>query len=53
MKDDKTVDETYRRLLFDKLFQMLEGKFNLQEKEVSEEEFFKLPDAHTAHHHHH
>jgi trigger factor len=53
MKDEKTVDETYRRLLFDKLFKTLEGKFNIEEKEVAEEEFFKLPDAHAAHHHHH
>ncbi len=53
MKDDKTVDETYRRLLFDKLFTVLESKFNIEEKEVTEEEFFKLPDAHAAHHHHH
>ncbi|RYE23918.1 MAG: trigger factor [Sphingobacteriales bacterium] len=53
MKDDKTVDETYRRLLFDKLFQTLESKFNIEEKEVAEEEFFKLPDAHAAHHHQH
>lgn len=51
-KDNKTMDETYRRLLFDKLFQSLEQQFNVQEKEVSEEEFFKLPDAHAAHHHH-
>jgi trigger factor len=53
MKDEKTVDETYRRLLFDKLFLMLETKFNLEEKNVTDEEFFKLPDAHAAHHHHH
>lgn len=52
-KDEKTIDETYRRLLFEKLFSQLETQFNLSEKEVSEEEFFKLPDAHAAHHHHH
>jgi len=52
-KDQKTLDETYRRLLFDKLFQYLEAQFTITEKEVSEEEFFKLPDAHAAHHHHH
>jgi trigger factor len=53
VKDNKTMDETYRRMLFDKLFQFLETQFNVEEKEVTEEEFFKLPDAHTAHHHHH
>ena len=52
-KDDKTIDETYRRLLFEKLFVALESKFDVTEKEVAEEEFFKLPDAHAAHHHHH
>lgn len=53
LKDNKTIDETYRRLLFDKLFQHLETQFTIEDKEVSEEEFYKLPDAHAAHHHHH
>lgn len=52
-KDDKAMDETYRRLLFDKLFKYLETQFDVAEQEVAEEEFFKLPDAHAAHHHHH
>jgi trigger factor len=52
-KDNKTMDETYRRILFDRLFQWLETQFSIEEKEVTEEEFFKLPDAHAAHHHHH
>jgi trigger factor len=51
-KDQKTMDETYRRLLFDKLFSYLETKFNVEEVEVGEEEFFKLPDPHATHHHH-
>lgn len=51
-KDEKTMDETYRRLLFDKLFNFLANEFDIEEKEVSEEEFFKLPNAHDAHHHH-
>ncbi|RYD55335.1 MAG: trigger factor [Sphingobacteriales bacterium] len=53
IKDDKTMDETYRRLLFDRLFTTLEQKFDIQEKEIGEEEFFKLPDPHAAYHHHH
>jgi trigger factor len=52
-KDEKTIDETYRRLLYEKLFKTLESKFDVAEKQVSEEEFYKLPDAHAAHHHHH
>jgi hypothetical protein len=47
------MDETFRRLLFDKLFLFLETQFSMTEQEVGEEEFFKLPDAHAAHHHHH
>jgi hypothetical protein len=35
------------------LFLHLETQFDITEKEVSEEEFYKLPDAHAAHHHHH
>lgn len=52
-KDEKTLNETYRRLLFDRLFDFLQTKFAITEQEISEEEFFKLPDAHAAHHHHH
>jgi len=52
-KDNKTMDETYRRILFDRLFQWLEEQFNVEEKEVDEEQFFKLADPHATHHHHH
>lgn len=52
-KDEKMMDETYRRLLFAKLFAFLETQFPIAEKEIGEEEFFKLADAHAAHHHHH
>ena len=46
------MDETYRRLLFAKLFTFLETQFHVEEKEIGEEEFFKLGNAHDAHHHH-
>lgn len=49
-KDEKTIDETYRRLLFDKLFEKLAEVMDVTKAEISEEEFSKLP---TAHHHHH
>jgi trigger factor len=52
-KDEKTMDETYRRLLYDRLFKFLETAFTVEDKEVDEEVFFKLPNAHEAHHHHH
>jgi trigger factor len=52
-KDEKMIDETYRRLLFGKLFSFLETQFTVEEKEIEEDAFFKLGDAHAAHHHHH
>lgn len=51
-KDEKTMDETYRRLLYDKLFVFLEGQFDIEQKEINEEEFYKLQDPHAAHHQH-
>ncbi len=52
-KDEKTMDETYRRLIYAKLFSFLGTKFAIEEKGIGEEEFFKLGSAHEAHHHHH
>ena len=52
-KDEKMMDETYRRLLFAKLFSFLETQFTVEEKDIEEDAFFKLEDAHAAHHHHH
>lgn len=52
IKDEKTMDETYRRLLFDKLFTFLGAQFNIVDKDIDEESFFKLQSAHDEHHHH-
>lgn len=52
MQDDKMADETFRRLLTDKIFLALEGKFDTELTEISEEEFFKLKDPHSMHHNH-
>jgi trigger factor len=52
-KDEKMMDETYRRILSGKLFNYLVGQFAIEEKEIDEDAFFKLEDAHAAHHHHH
>lgn len=49
-KEEKTMDETYRRLLFDKLFVKLEEVLEVKSEEISEEEFSKLA---PSHHHHH
>jgi trigger factor len=51
-KDEKTMDETYRRLLFGKLFTFLETLFKVDTKDTDEETFFQLADAHAMHHHH-
>ena len=52
-KDEKMMDETYNRLLVNKLFTKLEEILSVAEVEIEESEFFKLADAHAAHHHHH
>lgn len=52
-KDEKTMNETYRQILFARLFEFLQTKFNVEEKQVTDEEFFALPSAHEAAHHHH
>jgi trigger factor len=52
-KDDKMMNETYRQILFGKLFAFLRTKFRIENKEVSEQEFFSLASAHAAHHHDH
>ncbi|MFT4062901.1 MAG: trigger factor [Edaphocola sp.] len=49
-KEEKTMDETYRRLLFDKLFDKLAEVMEVKNEEVTEEEFSKLQ---PSHHHHH
>ncbi len=51
-KDEKMMEETFRRLLYAKLFTFLQTQFFIEEREIGEEEFFKLQDAHAAHHHH-
>lgn len=52
-KEEKTMNETYRQILFQRLFDYLQTKFVIDEKEISEQEFFKLPSPHDAHHHAH
>ena len=48
MKDEKQVDGSYRRLITDKLFILLEGQVKASEKDVTGEEL-----AGMMHHHHH
>lgn len=51
MQDEKTIGETYQEVLTDKLFKQLRDKAEIEEKEVTEEEFSQLP--HNHHHHEH
>ena len=51
-KDEKAVNDTYQQLLVAKLFGFLQSKFQISEQELSEEEFFKQPNAHAAAHQH-
>jgi trigger factor len=48
-KDEKTMDETYRRLLFDKLFKKLEAVMEVKSEEIDEDAYSNLP---VEHHHH-
>lgn len=50
LQDEKVVNDTYRQLLMEKLFGFLRTRFNVMEQSISEEEFFKLPHPHAAHH---
>jgi len=52
-QDEKTMNETYRQMLFGKLFNDLKSRFILETKEIEEAEFLKLANAHAAHHHDH
>ncbi|HTO15029.1 MAG TPA: trigger factor [Edaphocola sp.] len=51
-KDEKTLNETYRRLLTDKIFSATAKALEVKEKSISLEDFQKLPNAHEQHHNH-
>ncbi|WP_343688831.1 trigger factor [Chitinophaga sp.] len=51
LQDEKFVDQTYREMVTQKLFDWAEQKVNVKEEEVTAEEFAKLPNKH--HHHEH
>ena len=51
MQDEKFVDQTYREMVTQKLFDWAENKVNVKEEEITAEEFAKLPNKH--HHHEH
>lgn len=51
LQDEKYVDQTYRELITQKLFDWAETKVKVKEEEITAEEFVKLPHKH--HHHEH
>lgn len=51
LADKKFADELYNRIITDKLFYVIEQKINLQETEISKEDFMALISK--PHHHHH
>lgn len=53
MQEEGRVDEAYRTILTDKLFDWLIEKADIEEKEVNTEEFTKLQQEHNHEHHEH
>ncbi|WP_341841608.1 trigger factor [Chitinophaga caseinilytica] len=51
LQDEKYVDQTYRELITQKLFDWAETKVKVKEEEITAEDFVKLPHKH--HHHEH
>lgn len=52
INDENTLNETYRRLMMDKLFGEIANKMNIADKAIALEDFQNLPSAHEAHHNH-
>ncbi|WP_291910969.1 trigger factor [Chitinophaga sp. CB10] len=51
LQDEKFVDQTYREMITQKLFDWAEAKVNIKEEEIKAEDFVNLPHKH--HHHEH
>jgi trigger factor len=51
MQNEKSVNEAYSQLSNDKIFTWLRDKADTEEKEITADEFLKLP--HNHHHHEH
>lgn len=51
LQDEKFVDQTYREMLTQKLFDLAETKVTIKEEEIKAEDFVNLPHKH--HHHEH
>ncbi|RAJ85998.1 trigger factor [Chitinophaga dinghuensis] len=51
LQDEKFVDQTYREMITQKLFDWAEAKVTIKEEEIKAEDFVNLPHKH--HHHEH
>lgn len=52
VNDENTVNETYRKLMMDKLFAEIANKMEVKDQSIALEDFQKLPSAHEQHHTH-
>lgn len=50
-QDKQQVENTYRRIISQKVFEKTESQFTPAEKEISVEDFGKLQEEHQHHHH--
>ncbi|MGN6435054.1 MAG: trigger factor [Agriterribacter sp.] len=50
-QDKQQVENTYRRIISQKVFEKTEGQFTPTEKEISVDDFRKLQEEHQHHHH--
>lgn len=52
VNDENTLNETYRKLMMDKLFAEIANKMEVKNTSIALEDFQKLPSAHEQHHNH-
>jgi trigger factor len=52
VNDENTLNETYRKLMMDKVFTAVSDKMEVKDQAISLEDFQKLPSAHEAQHQH-
>ncbi len=52
VNDENTLNETYRKLMMDKLFAEIANKMEVKDQSIALEDFQKLPSAHEEHHNH-
>jgi trigger factor len=51
MQDEQQLDNSYRRLITEKIFQWAEGQVTTTEKKITADEFIKMQEKHNHEHH--